>query len=305
MLQKHPFCAGRSHSSCPRILSQVYTSLCSRKAHCTDESTHECPVIVTPGQGIMRQNSTAHVPSAFSWRLWLFSHPVSLLSSPLWHPGRHSREDKVYFHQAWALLRENLQAGHRIWVFFCPTPLSVHEPQSKTGKGLLSIPYQWILFKLWTLLVSKQAWIKAVLLNREKNLKKPIWDSVLISWRYTAMSGLAVNPVIKLLCPQSPRWRQMEIQTDLELDIRNERCVRMPSPSHGMPLLLLKGWRINALQGDTETVLSLTGSMHSKNHHPIWFDRMSWRYHGGEADSKVRMFFLSSEGVWLVAGYLG
>lgn len=79
----------------------------------------------------------------------------------------------------------------------------------------------------------------------------------------------------------------MEIQMDLELHIRNERCVRMFSPSLGMPLPLLKGCRKNALQGDTETLLSSTGSVHGKNHHPIWFKRMSWRYHGGEADSKV------------------
>lgn len=79
----------------------------------------------------------------------------------------------------------------------------------------------------------------------------------------------------------------MEIQMDLELDIRNERCVRMLSPSLGMPLPLLKGCRKSALQGDTETLLSLTGSMHSKNQHPIWFDMMSYRYNGGEADSKV------------------
>lgn len=79
----------------------------------------------------------------------------------------------------------------------------------------------------------------------------------------------------------------MEIQTNLELDIRNERYVRMLSPSLGMPLPLLKGCRKSALQGDTETLLSLTGSMHSKKHHPIWFDMMNWRYHGAEADSKV------------------
>lgn len=57
----------------------------------------------------------------------------------------------------------------------------------------------------------------------------------------------------------------MEIQMDLELDIRNERCVRMLPPSLGMPLPLFKGCK-SALQGDTEILLSLIGSMHSKNH---------------------------------------
>lgn len=62
----------------------------------------------------------------------------------------------------------------------------------------------------------------------------------------------------------------MEIQVDTEMDNSNERCVRMLPLPLACRFLRLKAVEKGSYKVTLNLFWSLTGSMHSKNHNPLF-----------------------------------
>lgn len=106
--------------------------------------------------GVMRHNSTAHVPSAS------FLEVVTVLPScvtscqPSLTPRKMLKRGQGLLSPGLGLAERKFPAGHHILGCLFPH-MSIHETQRELEKGLLSILYQWNPFQaVNTACVSKQ-----------------------------------------------------------------------------------------------------------------------------------------------------